>query len=632
MRASYSEVPCAHPSSMDSAICGADVFGLDPQSGGWALSRCTEDLAAIAIGGGFVAAFLGRLARRDADRAGSAPPVQAGSIYAKCPDSDEAEGLLSPTVQYGPDEALIASLAADRRADAVEQLRGLADADIFKHESVALRKAAYALAASGFALRCWNAWFVLLGAPSSPSFRIVAASILELLAWLTCLATARAETTRCQPRSSLVMAFWAVSMFAPASTLLRSLSWRDDGSAADSTGEEEEAVAAQLIHACPSAVVCTLLICVAVATVWQHNRSSIWQAYQGAWSMQREGNGDGALDRLMGLQDTNQSAEGREQAHGSGWCPEKSGANGASIFSKVRRLVRLGRPDACYIWLGISGFVLHASSKVWYQLLWGRLINAVYAGDREAAVANSWQILLASMMAVWFDQYASIFLSIGGARLSVRLQRHVFNLIMEQDAAFFDRVKTGSLMTILSTNVGSIQNVLVHQTADLAEGIAVTVILLLYMLVREWRLTLVLVASTVVPMGVNAVIGWIAERKTELLMAQQAAQSTVAVSALLRTPSSCACVRTRMSMSTVVLPQEEQIGEVRTVKSLGHEDYAKELYKQRADATFKTQVRLTILLAPLEGIVDSLFDGEWPTLNCEIEVSDFSRVTPETQE
>jgi hypothetical protein len=58
-----------------------------------------------------------------------------------------------------------------------------------------------------------------------------------------------------------------------------------------------------------------------------------------------------------------------------------------------------------------------------------------------------------------------------------------------------------------------------------------------------------------------------------------------------------------------MLSQEEQIGEVRTVKSLGHEDYAKELYKQRADATFKTRVRLAVVLAPLEGIVDTLFDG-----------------------
>lgn len=48
---------------------------------------------------------------------------------------------------------------------------------------------------------------------------------------------------------------------------------------------------------------------------------------------------------------------------------------------------------------------------------------------------------------------------------------------------------------------------------------------------------------------------------------------------------------------------------MRTVKSLGYEDYAKQLYKTQADATYKTRVRLAIVLAPLEGLVDSLFDG-----------------------
>ena len=79
-------------------------------------------------------------------------------------------------------------------------------------------------------------------------------------------------------------------------------------------------------------------------------------------------------------------------------------------------------------------------------------------------------------------------------------------------------------MTILSTNVGSIQNVLVHQTADLAEGLTVTIILLVYMMVREWRLTLVLVASTVAPLAVQGVVGWITEKKTEVLMRQQGKQ------------------------------------------------------------------------------------------------------------
>jgi hypothetical protein len=40
---------------------------------------------------------------------------------------------------------------------------------------------------------------------------------------------------------------------------------------------------------------------------------------------------------------------------------------------------------------------------------------------------------------------------------------------MEQDLAFFDVRKTGKLMTILNTNVSSIQNVLIGDTADLCE-------------------------------------------------------------------------------------------------------------------------------------------------------------------
>ncbi len=498
---------------------------------GWALSRCTEDLATIAIESAFLAAFARRVVVCWSVRQERRSP----SVYARDRlDSDEPgeiDGLLSHNSGLDRDEALISSLAADRGADAVERLRTLADVDIFRHhESTALRKVAYVLAGLVFALRCSNAWLVLLSRPvTPPSLRIVIAAILEPLAWLGCLATARTESARCQPRSSLVVAFWAISTFVPASALLRSLSQRDDGSGAN--GTPAKSWIAEQTHATISLLVCLALTCVGVATVSQQNCSTVWQAYQGAWSLQREGNGDGALDRLMGLPDNKETPahDDDHYGHSGCQCSQNSGAHSPSACTKIRRLLRLGKPDAIYIWLGISGFVLHASSKVWYQLLWGRLINAVYLSNRSGVVANSWQILLASMMAVWFDQYASIFLSIGGARLSTRLQRHVFNLIMEQDAAFFDRVKTGSLMTILSTNVGSIQNVLVHQTADLAEGLAVTIILLLYMLVREWRLTLLLVASTVVPMGVNAVIGCIAEKKTEILMVQQAAQSTVAV-------------------------------------------------------------------------------------------------------
>ena len=52
---------------------------------------------------------------------------------------------------------------------------------------------------------------------------------------------------------------------------------------------------------------------------------------------------------------------------------------------------------------------------------------------------------------------------------------------------------------------------------------------------------------------------------------------------------------------------EEQIGEVRTVKSLGHEDHAKELYLSATAATYKTRVLLALVTAPLEGTCSGRF-------------------------
>ena len=56
--------------------------------------------------------------------------------------------------------------------------------------------------------------------------------------------------------------------------------------------------------------------------------------------------------------------------------------------------------------------------------------------------------------------------------------------MMEQDAAYFDVHRTGALMSVLSTNVRAIQGVLVSQAADLCEGVAVSVLLLSYMLTQ----------------------------------------------------------------------------------------------------------------------------------------------------
>jgi hypothetical protein len=104
-------------------------------------------------------------------------------------------------------------------------------------------------------------------------------------------------------------------------------------------------------------VACALVV-VAVATTRQQLCSSTWHTFQGAWSMQRQGDGSGSLQRLLGEQ-LPSAADGDEEQDTSGqsWCPNANMSGSGSICAKVSRLIRLGRPDALFIGLGISGFV-----------------------------------------------------------------------------------------------------------------------------------------------------------------------------------------------------------------------------------------------------------------------------------
>lgn len=285
--------------------CGADeVFGLEPQAGGWALSQCAEDFGGSVLAALFLGLFLRRLAC-------SSPATQrvetasSGSIYSALDGEDESEELLGAGVaaKAGDSEgsaALIHSLAADRSPEAVGQLRELADADIFGNESTAVRTLGSVLAAAALLLRGWAVASALMHDTITGSATVGA---IELLAWATCLGSALVETSRGQPRSTLVVSFWALSAAAPASTLLRAVAVAAMDGATSTAGDTPSAApsSADAHRAAVSVLVSLALIAVAACTLTQQHRSTVWPEYQGAWSLQREGTGDGSLDRLLGL-------------------------------------------------------------------------------------------------------------------------------------------------------------------------------------------------------------------------------------------------------------------------------------------------------------------------------------------
>ena len=116
--------------------------------------------------------------------------------------------------------------------------------------------------------------------------------------------------------------------------------------------------------------------------------------------------------------------------------------------------------------------------------------------------------------------------------------------------------------------------VLTHQIADVSEALFSSIVLLVYMLVMDWRLTGILMLSNVLPLGTMGVIGWYEEKKTREMLELKARMGHVA---------------------------EEQLAGVRTVKSLGHEETAKRRYGAAALLVYSLRRQMTFVVGTLEG-------------------------------
>lgn len=99
-----------------------------------------------------------------------------------------------------------------------------------------------------------------------------------------------------------------------------------------------------------------------------------------------------------------------------------------------------------------------------------------------------------------FDAFGAASLELAASRLGTRLQRLTFSVLVEQDVSFFDKSKTGKLMTILESNVGDVQNILTWDLGDTFEGVITSLVLLAYMWVTTWRMAMVFTLASILPL------------------------------------------------------------------------------------------------------------------------------------
>ena len=98
------------------------------------------------------------------------------------------------------------------------------------------------------------------------------------------------------------------------------------------------------------------------------------------------------------------------------------------------RLARVSWLEKYRIFGGMCGFLFHSASKVWFTVLYGELINAIFDGDGPEASRILACMFAASVVMGLFDAFGALLLEIASASIAASLQRHTFGAMVRSRA------------------------------------------------------------------------------------------------------------------------------------------------------------------------------------------------------
>lgn len=157
----------------------------------------------------------------------------------------------------------------------------------------------------------------------------------------------------------------------------------------------------------------------------------------------------------------------------------------------LRRAARMGR---FLLWPALGSFglsVLSTAARVLGPFaVRGGIDEGVAAGDKSAVVVASVVFLVLLVVQYYSQRWAHYAVAVVGERFLRRLRRTVFAHILRLDMAFFDRTKTGVLVSRMTADIEAL-NTFVSEGAVLAMTNLLTVAAVtVAMLVVDVRLTL----------------------------------------------------------------------------------------------------------------------------------------------
>lgn len=233
--------------------------------------------------------------------------------------------------------------------------------------------------------------------------------------------------------------------------------------------------------------------------------------------------------------------------------------------------------------LFVLGMILSAVTSAMLiinPMLSQKLIDEVITPQNTALLLP----LLGAMMAVQIIRLTLryvmvVFLEINSQQMLDDVRRKLFDVIQNQDHVFFNRIRTGDLMTRMTNDLDLIRHSLAWISYVTVDSVVVFVVTLIYLFTVSWKLTLCLAAVTPFILVITRIFSKIIHPMYVRLRDRLSALNTVA---------------------------QENIAGNRVVKAFAREEFEKQKFDEKNQEFRDTNLKTTYVGVKFNPVIDLL--------------------------
>ena len=233
--------------------------------------------------------------------------------------------------------------------------------------------------------------------------------------------------------------------------------------------------------------------------------------------------------------------------------------------------------------LFVLGMILSAATSAMLMInpmLSQKLIDEVITPQNTALLLP----LLGAMMAVQIIRLTLryvmvVFLEINSQQMLDDVRRKLFDVIQNQDHVFFNRIRTGDLMTRMTNDLDLIRHSLAWISYVTVDSVVVFLVTLIYLFTVSWKLTLCLAAVTPFILVITRIFSKIIHPMYVRLRDRLSALNTVA---------------------------QENIAGNRVVKAFAREEFEKQKFDEKNQEFRDTNLKTTYVGVKFNPVIDLL--------------------------